>query len=158
VKVGHVEPFVLAAMKVFEAELGASVTRGELALDRSGRTTNEITVLITISGEIEGTVLYGVEKAVANRIASALLGEPKVEFDEMSESAVAELGNIISGQAAIALERAGTFCTLSPPSVIVGTGTKLPSVEAPMLIVPIQVEEYGTVRIALSILEKLVPR
>ena len=43
-------------------------------------------------------------------IFSAMMGEPVTELDDLGRSAIGELGNMITGQAAIMLEEAGYTC------------------------------------------------
>src|SRR5690625_2819204 len=87
-KVEYVQPFIISATEVVQAELGMDVTRGDLAVEHNASTTQEITVLIGVTGEIEGIVLYGTSKKMASEIVRQLTGEERPEFDELCESAV----------------------------------------------------------------------
>lgn len=136
-KVEYVQPFIISATEVVQAELGMDVTRGDLAVEHNASTTQEITVLIGVTGEIEGIVLYGTSKKMASEIVRQLTGEERPEFDELCESAVAELGNVISGRAASLFEQQNVSCTISPPTVIVGKGTVVSSVNIQRLLVPL---------------------
>ncbi len=50
-------------------------------------------------------------------------------FDNLAESAIAEMGNIITGQAAIGLEEQGYVCKLSPPTLISGKGVVISTLD-----------------------------
>ena len=57
-------------------------------------------ILLTLSGEINGMMMFVLEKASAHRLVDLLMGtesDPSEEFNEMEISALAEIGNIISG-------------------------------------------------------------
>jgi len=151
-KVEYVQPFAAAAVDVLKAELGVEVQRGELSLHTDDFTTREVTVLIGITGEVEGTALYGADRETVNRMVTIMIGEPQTEFDETSMSAIAELGNVISGHAAAIFERQGIDCTISPPTVIVGAGTRLSTVGIPRLVIPFNTE-IGTFEVAVSLRE-----
>ena len=67
-KAEHIQPFVTAAVYVLRQELKADIERGELALAETDYTTREITVLIGVTGDLEGTVLFGTNEAMAMNI------------------------------------------------------------------------------------------
>lgn len=152
-QVEFIQPFAVAAVRVLEAELGADVKRGELSVAHEEFTTQEVTVLIGVTGQVEGSVLYGTDRETVNRMVSVMIGEEHNEFDETSRSAIAELGNVISGQAATLFEQQGINCSISPPNLIVGAGTHLSSVGIPRLIIPLNTE-LGVVELAVSLRDK----
>lgn len=154
VKVEHIQPFVSAAALVLKQELKVDIERGELSVAETDYTTRDITVFIGITGDLEGTVLFGTSEEMAMNIVYELTGERKVFYDETSESAVAELGNVISGRATALFESKGINCTISPPSVITGRGTIISAVNMTRLIIPLETP-LGGLEIAVSLREKI---
>jgi|SRR5690606_13998158 len=152
-KVEYIEPFVAAAMNILSSELGIQVERGKLRADGSYFTTKEVSVLIGITGAVEGNVVYGVHRSVAMDIASRMMGEPVKTFDEMAKSAIGELGNIISGHAAALFEKNKIPCAISPPSLIIGKGTRIEVYGIPRLVIPLDIE-FGEIEIGVSLREK----
>ncbi len=152
-RVEHIQPFVSAAAYVLKHELNADVERGELSVAETDYTTKEITVLIGITGDLEGTVLFGTNEEMAMNIVYELTGERKVFYDDTSESAIAELGNVISGRATVLFEQQGIMCNISPPTVITGRGTIISSVNMKRLIVPLRTP-LGDMDIAISLRER----
>ncbi|HLT57928.1 MAG: chemotaxis protein CheX [Limnochordales bacterium] len=152
-KVEHIQPFVSAAALVLREELGLEVERGELSVANTDYTTREVTVLIGITGQLEGTVLYGSDEALAVNIVYELTGERKVFFDDTCESAIAELGNVISGRAAVLFESQGIDVTISPPSIIRGRGTIISTVNITRLIIPLRTR-LGDLDIAVALRER----
>lgn len=149
-KVEYIEPFIKAAIEVIKAEFGMDVELGELSAEKASNTTQEVTVLIGITGEVEGMVLYGVNTAMASEIVLHLTGESRPVFDEIGESVIAELGNMISGRATANFEETGIMCTISPPSVIVGRGTIISSVNIKRLVIPLHLP-IGTLHMAVAL-------
>lgn len=149
-KAEHIQPFVTAAAYVLQQELKAEVERGELAVAATDYTTKEITVLIGVTGDLEGTVLFGTTEAMAMNIVYELTGERKVFYDETSESAIAEMGNVISGRATALFEQQGIRCMISPPTVITGRGTIISSVNMTRIIIPLRTP-FGDIEIAASL-------
>jgi chemotaxis protein CheX len=66
-----------------------------------------------------------------------MLGQLADEFDELAQSGIAELANVIGGAASIALAEAGHATTITPPLLLVGSGGHLSSVEIQRLVVPL---------------------
>lgn len=150
VRVEYVRPFIVAAMDVLQAELGTAVTRGVLSTDSNHFTNREISVLIGLSGEVVGSVLYGMSRLVAISIAEVMIGEKLSTFGELAESAIAELGNMISGRASVLYEQKGVYCNISPPTVVVGRGTRINTVGFPRLIAPLETD-LGQIEIVVSL-------
>jgi chemotaxis protein CheX len=56
--VKFMNPFVEAAAEVLEKEVNAKVERGTLSLQKSSLTSDQITVLLSLVGQVQGVVLY----------------------------------------------------------------------------------------------------
>ena len=102
-KAGLVNPFVESAYKFLQEEVNMEVTRGQLRLETSKATSGEINVALGVAGDAEGIVIYSMSEKTAKAIASALLDDVVPVFNELAESSIAEMGNIITGQAAAGL-------------------------------------------------------
>ena len=77
------------------------------------------------------------------------------EFDNLAQSGVAELGNVISGRATVMLSEAGFRSTISPPTMIKGKGVQISTLDFPRIVVPLQCE-YGEMVIHLALRESQV--
>ncbi|WP_291632447.1 chemotaxis protein CheC [Clostridium sp.] len=55
-----------------------------------------IGVIVRVLGDIPGNILFTLEKETALRIISGLLGEEQQQITELGDSALCEIGNIIS--------------------------------------------------------------
>ncbi|HEY8346343.1 MAG TPA: chemotaxis protein CheX [Symbiobacteriaceae bacterium] len=141
VKAEFVNPFVTAAYQVLQTETGSEVTRGTVTVEDSPLISDEVTVLIGVVGRAQGLVLYGMSEQTARGLVSAMTGEPVPVFDAMAESAVAELGNVITGLASVELEQAGYSCKIAPPSVVVGKGTIISTLSIQRLVIPLQTSQ-----------------
>ena len=138
--VKFLNPFVDAASEVLKAEVGASVTRGDLSLQKSALTANEITVLINLVGQVQGVVLYGMEIKTGLNLISSMMKQEFNEFDNLAQSGVAEIANVITGQASIKLEAAGFRSNISPPTLITGKGIKISTLDFARIVVPLETE------------------
>lgn len=150
--VQFLNPFVEAAFTVLEAEVGVKAKRGDLSLQRSASTADDITVLISLVGHVKGVVLYSLSEVTAINIVTKILEQPFEEFDELAQSGIGELGNVITGQAGNRLSAAGYESTISPPSLIQGKGTLISTLDFERLQVPIETE-LGKIHIHLALRE-----
>lgn len=150
--VQFLNPFIEAAYVVLETELGLTPKRGQLSLRRSAATAEEISVLISMVGQVNGVVLYGLSEATGIEIVSRILGQPFEEFDALAQSGIGELGNVITGQAGKRLAEAGFEVKISPPTMVLGKGTLISTLDFERLHVPLETE-IGTIQIHLALRE-----
>ncbi len=147
-----IAPFVEAAARVLTQECGETVSKGQLFRVRSPQTSNEVSALIAITGGLGGLVIYTMSEATACGFASRMMGEEVTEFDAMAQSAVAELANMITGQASIGLERTGYSTDMSPPVLLIGHGASIATFNLTRLVVPLVVS-FGEFAIDISVKE-----
>jgi chemotaxis protein CheX len=129
-------PFLEAAAEVLKAEIGISPVRGALSLQKSSLATDQVTVLISIIGQIQGVVLYGMSKQTSLAFVSRILGQEFTEFDNLAQSGIGELGNVVSGKATVNLSNAGFKATISPPTLIIGQGAQISTLDFSRVVVP----------------------
>lgn len=152
-KVEYINPFVQAAYDVLVQEIQAKIEKGTLSIEESSVTTQEeVTVLIGITGKLHGVVMYSLAERTAKNIVSAMLGERIPIFDAMAESAIAEMGNVISGLASAQLENAGYICNIAPPTMVIGRGVIISTINIKRLVIPLNTE-HGTIRISVAVKE-----
>lgn len=145
-----VNPFLVAATQVLETETKAKVSKGTIRLDQSPLVSSGLTVVIGVTGIPQGIVLYDMTERSAKSIVSAMVGEPVAVIDPMTESAVAEIGNVITGLASVDLEKAGFSCRLSPPGLVTGRGSVISTLEITRLVIPLRSDKWDiTIHVAL---------
>lgn len=150
--VKFLNPFLEAAYMVLQTELDCSAERGELLLERSAATSEDVTVLISLVGEAAGIVMYSLSETTAIAIVSKILDQPFAEFDELAQSGIGELGNVITGQAGQRLAASGLDVNISPPTLILGKGTLISTLDFDRLVIPLHTE-LGTLSIHLALRE-----
>lgn len=136
--VNFLNPFVEAAYQVLEVEAGVKAERGELAVERSACTSNDVTVMISMVGQVRGIVLYSISEHTGIQIVSKIMGQPFAEFDQLAQSGIAELGNVITGQASRRLAEAGFQADILPPTLVMGKGTLISTLDFQRLVVPLR--------------------
>ena len=140
-KVKYLNPFVEAAYEVLSQEIGANIQRGELALENGYYITDDVTVIIALVGAVEGNVFYSMSQTTAIQLASRMMSEKLHALDSLAQSGIAELSNVITGRASMKLSDAGFEATISPPSLLIGKGASISTLDFPRVIVPLQTSE-----------------
>ncbi len=149
-RIGFVNPFLEAASDVLSAEAGCSIERQKPRLETDKAVTNDLAVIIGVTGEARGIVMYNFSESTAKAIASAMFCQPIPTLDKMAESALAELANAMAGRAAVNLEHEGYFCTLTPPTIVHGRNTIISMVDLFRLVVPMKTQ-HGTIEISIAL-------
>ena len=145
-------PFIEAAVEVLKAEVDANITRGQLSLHKSSLTTDDITVLINLIGDVFGVVMYSMPTATGLNMVSKMMGQEFTQLDTLAQSGVAELGNVISGRATIKFSQAGYKADISTPTVLLGQGIEVSTLDFPRIVVPLDTGlGMMTVHLALKI-------
>ena len=139
-KVEFVNPFIEAACEVLESELGGEAQRGEVRLQKSAITTDEVTALVGVTGTVIGLVLYSMSLATAVALASRMMGQEFQELDALAQSGIGELGNVITGRAGVLLSEAGYPSNITPPALVVGRGTMVTALDLNRLVFTLQTE------------------
>lgn len=134
-----VEPFVRALRNVFESIIGTTPVAEEATERKSTFTTQQVTVIAGVSGDVAGTVMYGMSFATAQNIAGAMIGTEVEELDDMALSAVSELGNMITGGATALVSQHGFDVDITPPSIIRGKDIEI-STRSSAQVVPINTQ------------------
>ncbi len=138
--VNFLNPFLNAAKSVLAAEVGAQVNRGAVTLETNCLTPQDVTVLLSVVGDIHGIVLYSMDIGMALAMVSQMLGEEQEEFDALAQSGIAELGNVITGVVTTYLAEAGYHCSISVPTLVIGRGTMLSTLDFKRVVVPLSTE------------------
>lgn len=82
--------------------------------------TRGIIVILGLIGEIRGNVIYSMTEECANGIAALMMGMELPTFDEMAQSAVSELTNMLTASASTELANTGITIDISTPTLMTG--------------------------------------
>lgn len=152
-RIEYVAPFLDSAVSILEQIAGQHAKRGSLGVRDSTAPKFEVAAILGIVGQVRGQVVYAMSLDTAKKLASSMMGGFPIEsFDEMSKSAISELGNMITGNASTLLEANGIRCEISPPTLVVGKEMEISSVKIQTLVVPINMEA-GLLEIAVGLME-----
>ena len=153
-KVEYINPFIKASTEVLKMIAQIEFTTGKPYMKSSPFTPSSVLIVVGITGEIQGQAVISMTMELAMGIASKMMmGMPVTELDEMSKSALSELGNMIMGNAATLLYNDEIQVDITPPSLMVGDGITISSSTMTTIGVPLN-SELGTMNFDISIKER----
>jgi len=100
-KVEYINPFIKASKEVFKMTMNLELEVGRPYVKKTPFALKDVVLVVGITGEVKGQVIINFEMDIAKKIASKMMMGMEVnELDEMSKSAISELGNMIMGNTA----------------------------------------------------------
>ncbi len=119
--VNHINPFIESFANVMP-QIGFNKTSiGKLNAKGRELIYSGVIIIVGIVGEIKGNVVYYVDLESAKKIASTMMMGMEVnEFDEMSQSALSELTNMLTANAATNFYNLGITIDISTPTLFHG--------------------------------------
>ncbi|MBP7653780.1 chemotaxis protein CheX [Candidatus Dependentiae bacterium] len=139
-KAEFVNPFVESAVTVFKDMCGFSVSKGQLSIKKSNIDTLGVAPIIGVTGDVSGRVIYDMSIQTALKISSIMNGEELKEFDDLAQSTISELSNIITGNTISLLSSAGFHVDITPPTLFLGKDMHISKGEMLTLVVPLQTD------------------
>jgi len=121
INVEFINPFLIATAGVLK-----DMCQIELKVEKPYIKTNEfadesILIMIGVTGEMRGQVIIALTITNACDVASKMMmGMPVVELNDLSISAISELGNMIMGNTATILSTKGIGIDITPPTICRG--------------------------------------
>jgi chemotaxis protein CheX len=121
--VTFVNPFLKATTDTFKTMMGIDPQMGKPIVKNTSEHHYDVSGVIGISGEAQGSIAISFSKLAALKTASKMLGvELKIVGPELTD-AIGEIANIIAGYAKQYLTQFKV--SISLPNVIIGSGHEL---------------------------------
>lgn len=150
----HINPFISVSCDILKQVCNIDARRGQIYIKKSSFQADRVIILVGLAGTIRGQVFFSMEENVACSIASAMMmGMPVQELDEMSKSAIAELGNMILGNVATVFSNSGINIDITTPTVMVGSNISISTKSSQTVCIPIELNDDQKIDIDISILD-----
>lgn len=133
--VSYINPFIISTIETFQKMLKSEAKPGQVQLKNETTYTYDVSGVIGLSGEAQGSICLSFPKLIALKVVSALVGsEIKIIGPEVAD-AIGEIANIIAGNAKQHLTEFNL--SISLPKVIMGKDHKIASQRGvPTIVVP----------------------
>lgn len=123
----YLNPIISATDSVFKTMLSLEPTKGNVSVQEDLVTDKEANVIIGMTGDIKGSIVYSFSQDMALKVVEAMSGMEMQELDKFVTSAMGELGNIISGKATTGLAAHDLNCDIAPPQIVTGKNINISS-------------------------------
>lgn len=117
-----VNPFIDALVAVLPQMGFQEPKRKNMTVKDKMAKSRGVSVIVGFTKELSGNVVYNMTEDTAKFIASTMMmGMPVAAFDDMAQSAISEMSNMLTANAATNLASLGLEVDISTPSLSVGT-------------------------------------
>ncbi len=141
--VRHVNPFIESFTTVMPQLGFGNIQRGNLSVKGQELTYSGVIIIVGIVGAIKGNVVYCIDMEAAKKIASTMMmGMPVDTLDEMSRSALSELTNMLTANAATSFFNAGITMDISTPTLLYGENISVKMSSNQVLCIQLLADEY----------------
>lgn len=152
--VEYINPFINVSVNLIQMVCNVGAKRGQIYIKTSPFLADSVAIIIGIAGEFKGQVFFSMDESTACKIASSMMMGMEVNcLDEMSKSAIAELGNMIMGNVSTEFYNSGIKIDITPPTVLVGKDITISTKGIKTICVPLDLESVGRIDIDVSITE-----
>ncbi|OEH85605.1 hypothetical protein BHU72_02055 [Desulfuribacillus stibiiarsenatis] len=152
----HAKPFIRAFSSIAKQQFGQNVHIGELHKGESQITTKDVSIIVGVTNELVGQIIFGMEQDCSKAIVKAMMGGIEVsELDDMGRSALQEYFNWVCGNAAanfIDYDPPYTI-DITPPIISIGISKIYPSCPE-VYSVPLQLDSGISVELTMSVKER----
>lgn len=119
--VQHINPFLAAFYNVMPQIGFQDVKRGNVSLKGKELRTDGVLIIVGIVGDLEGNVVYYMTMDDAKKVSSKMMmGMPVEELNEMAQSALCELSNMLTANASTEFSNNDIKISISTPTLIYG--------------------------------------
>lgn len=119
--VKYINPFIEAFLTIMPQLGFEKVEKSNLSLKESNLSYSGVIMAVGIVGEIKGNVVYYLDIENAKKVASIMMmGMPVEEFNDMAQSAISELANMLTANAATNFSNIGITVDISTPTLLYG--------------------------------------
>lgn len=146
-----VNPFIEAFVAVMPMLGFEPPKKTNMVVKNKYAVSRGVVVMVGFTKQLRGNVVYNMEDETARFIASTMMmGMPVPEFDAMAQSAISELSNMLSANAATNLTQMGLDVDISTPNLTIGEGFSLKISESQYLVIDMDLQGHS-VEIAISV-------
>jgi len=124
--VNHVNPFMESFFNVMPQLGFSTVEKGKLSVKGKDLLSSGVIIIVGIVGAIKGNIVYSIDIEDAKKIASTMMmGMPVDELNDIAQSALSELTNMLTANAATRFADLGISIDISTPTLLHGNDIAL---------------------------------
>ena len=146
-----INPFIEASRSVFKNAANIDLELGKIYLKTDPYETIAMMIMIGVTGALRGRVIISMDEPVALATVSNMMGMEVTELDEIGQSALMEVCNMMLGTTATILSDNELVIDITPPTMLMGNNMKIFSNQEQTICLPLHRAEGGTVEINITL-------
>lgn len=154
-KVRYMNPFIRATYEIFEEMVGERPKIGKPFVTTGMRSVSPYNIMIGLLGELNGHITFSFDIVTATisieRILSGM-GMSDMNIDEVFNSSIGEICNMIMGRGSIYLSEIGLTTDITPPIFIKGKTIEISDENNKSITIPM-ILGFGTFEVSFLIKE-----
>lgn len=119
-KAEYVNPFIISVCKVVKDMCMLDLQIGKPSMKPGQYAQDASIIQLGLVGALTGEVVLNLEHSTALEIVSKMMMTPVAAIDEIGQSAISELGNMIAGNAATVFANNNIIIDITPPNYCIG--------------------------------------
>lgn len=119
-KAEHVNPFIISVCKIMKDMCMVDLKIGTPSVRNKDFSSDSSLIRLGLVGQLQGEVILNIERDAALGVVSKMMMMPVESIDEIGQSAISELGNMVAGNAATVFANNNILIDITPPSYCLG--------------------------------------
>lgn len=130
-ELSYINPFLISAIEIIKKMTNVKVSKKKVSVKRGKKSIGGVGIVLDLNGDVAGKVVYEFSREMTMRLSSMMIKESRIftstkeEYKKLLESAILELGNVVTGNALGYLQKNGFNCDITPPKFYLGKGVDL---------------------------------
>jgi CheY-specific phosphatase CheX len=147
----HVNAFVVPTLDVLKRMGKIEASIQEIGRRKELETSHPLSIVVGFTGDLKGTFILRFPEHTACAISAGMVGgEQPMELDTVCQEALAELTNVIVGNACGQLAELGIHVMITPPVISTGrVDHRIVTLVRDLIVVPLQTDS-GEIELNLS--------
>jgi chemotaxis protein CheX len=119
--INFIDPFIDSFLNIMPQLGFKEIKKQGISVKSRSIKSLGVMLILGIVGDVKGNIIYSLNIESAKQIASVMMmGLPVNELDEMAQSALSELSNMLTANASMSFSESGTNINISTPTLMYG--------------------------------------
>lgn len=119
-KAEYVNPFIISVCKIMKDMCMLDLKIGKPFVRDGSYNSDNSLIKLGLIGNLTGEVILDIDHDAALGLVSKMIMMPVDTIDELGQSAISELGNMIAGNAATVFANSNIIIDITPPTYSLG--------------------------------------
>lgn len=153
-KADYINPFLIACQKITKMVLRLDLSLGSLSVRETHDLNDILVIIIGVKGDFIGKISFCIQNETACDIASIMMQKKITRLDDMAQSAIGELANMILGRSGIIFSNRGINVIISPPTFVQAKRLTITPTYKKVVNIPLNLSNGSSIDLEIEINDK----